>query len=31
VKCPVIARNLGCEVGEMIFKRATNTILLKEG
>jgi uncharacterized protein with ATP-grasp and redox domains len=31
VKCPVIARNLGCEVGEMIFKRANNTILLQEG
>ena len=31
VKCPVIARSLGCEVGEMIFKRANNTILLQEG
>ena len=31
VKCPVIARNLGCDVGEMIFKRTNNTILLQEG
>ncbi len=30
-KCPVIARNLGCEVGQMIFKRANNIILLQEG
>jgi uncharacterized protein with ATP-grasp and redox domains len=31
VKCPVIARNLGCEVGQMIFRRVNNTTILQEG
>jgi len=30
-KCPVIARNLGCEVGEMIFKRASSTAISQKG
>ena len=31
VKCLVIARNLGCEVGEMIFKRANNATIFQKG
>ena len=31
VKCPVIARSLGCEVGEMIFKRANSTTIFQKG
>jgi uncharacterized protein with ATP-grasp and redox domains len=31
VKCPVIARNLGCEIGEMIFKRANNVTIFQKG
>ena len=31
VKCPVIAQNLGCEVGDMIFKKANSTTILQKG
>ncbi|MBN2182686.1 MAG: DUF89 family protein [Sedimentisphaerales bacterium] len=30
-KCPMIARNLGCEVGEMIFKRSNHTTIFQKG
>jgi uncharacterized protein with ATP-grasp and redox domains len=31
VKCPVIAQSLGCEVGQMIFKRANSTTIFQKG